>query len=108
MIRLSITALGLLLLAAPLGAQAVEGGAGDAAVDAGPCSVANADAHAGLARATPGYANATTRDIASAIAAIWPAHRLERTDRAEYRTRVSRLLATVAELPLFENTAYHK
>ena len=126
MIRFSITALGLLLLAAPLGAQTVEGGSMDSAGSARETAtgmavayreaaghawqfiVANTDASTGLVRATPGYANATTWDIASAIAAIWSAHRLDLIDRAEYRARMSRLLETVAELPLFENTAYHK
>lgn len=123
---LTITALGLVLFAAPLRAQthAAEAGAPatagaetaagdaaayrDAAAHAWQYIVAHTDPGTGLVRATPGYGNATTWDIASAIGAIWSAHRLELIDRAEYRARMAKLLGTVAELPLFEDAAYHK
>ena len=124
------SALGLLLLAAPLDAQGVDGGTPDsgtapgtvqrdvvvdppaayreAAAHAWRFVVANTDSRTGLVRATPGYGNATTWDMASAIAAIWSAYRLDLIDTDEYSERMSRLLTTIADLPLFENAAYHK
>ena len=126
MTRLSIVALGLLLLGAPLGAQDTDDGTPhpgtasrdsatsmaasyrEAAAHAWQYIVANTDAGTGLVRATPGYGNATTWDIASAIGAIWSAHRLDLIVDDEYRARLTRLLETVAALPLFEDAAYHK
>ena len=66
------------------------------------------DSATGLVRATPGYPHATTWDIASAIGAIWSAHRLGIIGRNEYDARMSRMLETLAEVPLFEDAAYHK
>ena len=80
----------------------------DAAQLAWQYVVENTDSVTGLVRATPGYANATTWDIASAIAAVWSAHRLGIIAEAEYRARLGRLLETVAGLPLYDSAAYHK
>ena len=62
----------------------------------------------GLVAATPGYPNATTWDIASAMGAIHSANRLGIIDRDEYRERMTRLLETLVSLPLYDSAAYHK
>ena len=68
----------------------------------------NTNARTGLVRATPGYDNATTWDIGSALGAIHSAWRLQLIDDAEHRARMGRLLDTIERLPLYDGAAYHK
>jgi hypothetical protein len=98
---------------APVGGAAGAGGGIaaeylDAARLAWRFVVENTDSATGLVRATPEYGNATTWDVASAMGAIWSAHRLDIIDGAEYRARMTRLLETIAALPLYDDAAYHK
>ena len=80
----------------------------DAARSAWQYVVRHTHPETGLVQATPGYANATTWDIGSAMAAVYSAHGLGIIDDAEYDSRMGRLLDTLEELPLFDGVAYHK
>jgi len=65
----------------------------------------------GLVTAIPGYPYATIWDIGSMLAAIYSARALGLIDDAAYATRISRILGTLARLPLYDdrvfNMAYH-
>ena len=91
----------------PLG-EPTDGMLMDAARDAWRYVENNTDANTGLVRATPNYANATTWDIGSALAAVYSAHELGIIDDAEYARRMGRMLTTLEGLPLFDGVAYHK
>lgn len=91
----------------PLGSPA-EGLLLEAAHDAWRFVELNTHEETGLVRATPNYANATTWDMGSAIAAVYSAHELGIIDDAEYRSRMGRMLGTLERLPLFDGVAYHK
>ena len=69
---------------------------------------ANTDSTTGLIAATQHYPNATTWDIASGMAAVYAARRLDLIPAPEYRERMDRMLATIERLPLYDSAAYHK
>lgn len=111
--------LGVVVVAAPVCGQGDQGRSGplgesvdgpmmDAARTAWRFIEENTDEGTGLVRATPNYPNATTWDMGSALAGIYSAHELGIIDDAEYERRMGKMLATLAELPLFDGVAYHK
>jgi hypothetical protein len=62
----------------------------------------------GLAKATPHYDRVTPWDIASVLASLYSAHRLELIDDAEYQKRMGRTLTTLEKMPLYRNAVFHK
>ena len=62
----------------------------------------------GLVNSVIGYPYATIWDMASGLAALYSAHRLELIGDAEYDERMERALGTIRELPLFAGGAFNK
>jgi hypothetical protein len=62
----------------------------------------------GLVGATEHYAMITSWDMGSILAALYSARGLGLIDAAEYDRRMSRLLATLAEVDLYEGVAFNK
>jgi hypothetical protein len=62
----------------------------------------------GLINSVAEYPYATVWDIASGLAALHSAHRLELLPPAEYDHRMARALRTLQTLRLFDGTAFHK
>jgi hypothetical protein len=69
---------------------------------------ANYNPATGFVRTVASYPAATAWDIASGIAALHSAHRLGLLEDAEYVTRMRRVLATLASVPLFADGAFNK
>ena len=62
----------------------------------------------GLVEAVPNYDYATVWDIASSLAAIYCAGELNLIDRNEADARLIKAMTTLANYPLFEDTAFNK
>jgi hypothetical protein len=62
----------------------------------------------GLAKATPHYDRITPWDIASVLASVYSAHKLQLIDDAEYDRRMGRTLKTLEHIPLYRNAVFHK
>jgi hypothetical protein len=62
----------------------------------------------GLARAHARYSFVTLWDIAGVIAANYAAHELGFINDATYDSHISRILATLSTVDLFENTAFNR
>ena len=70
--------------------------------------VARNTAQTGFAGATEVYRFSTVWDLASSLAALHSARELGIVSAAEYRDRMDRALATLAELPMYDSTAFNK
>lgn len=62
----------------------------------------------GLTNATSGYGYVTVWDIGSMIAALHCAHELGLVKDAEYERRMTHLLLTLRDMPLFDGVAFNK
>jgi hypothetical protein len=69
---------------------------------------AHASARTGLVSAVGTYGYVTAWDIGSTLAALSCARELDLVDEPAYRAHMTRLLATLRELPLFEGAVFNK
>jgi hypothetical protein len=68
----------------------------------------NTQASTGLAKAHDEYQFVTVWDIASNIAAIYSAHELGIINDGDYDSRISKILATLTTVPLFDGAGFNK
>ncbi|MFL5565745.1 MAG: DUF3131 domain-containing protein [Gemmatimonadaceae bacterium] len=68
----------------------------------------NTQPSTGLAKAHEDYQFVTVWDIASNIAAVYSAHELGIIDDADYDGRITKILATLKTMPLFDGAGFNK